>query len=108
VHRITNKLFGLGHGNVSLAEYNLWCVFVVFYDYFPRSTYWELFSNELACSMRGWEKGVQSSIIKAYEESCPLKTASGLQNTPYWIPELRSLRKRARKAWIYRLTDLDA
>jgi hypothetical protein len=70
---------------------------VVFYDDFPRSTYWELFSNELACSMRSWEKSVQSS-----------KTPFGVQNTPYWSSELGNLRKRARKAWNYRLTDPDA
>jgi hypothetical protein len=39
--------------------------------------------------------------IKAYETSCPLKTASGVQNTPYWSSELGSLRKMARKTWNY-------
>jgi hypothetical protein len=39
---------------------------------------------------------------------CPLKTASGVQNTPYWSFELGTLHKRARKAWNHRLTDPDA
>jgi hypothetical protein len=73
----------------------------------PRSTDWEVFSNELAYSMQGWEKyiantctidecaaKIQSSIIKANEKLCPL--------------ELGNLRKRVRKAWNYRLTDPDA
>jgi hypothetical protein len=51
---------------------------------------------------------IQSSIIKAYEKSCPLKTAFGVPNTAYWSSELGNLRKRARKAWNYRLTDPDA
>jgi hypothetical protein len=71
--------------------------------------------------MRGWDKDIvntctidecaakiQSSIIKAYEKSCPLKTASGVQNTPYWSSELGNLRKTARKAWNHRLTDPEA
>jgi hypothetical protein len=69
-----------------------------------RSTDWELFSKELVCSMRGWDKDnvstckidecaakIQSSIIKAYEKLCPLKTASGVLNTPYWSSELGNL-----------------
>jgi hypothetical protein len=51
---------------------------------------------------------IQSSIIKAYEKSCPLKTNSGVQNTPYWRSELGNLHKRARKTCNYRLTDPDA
>jgi hypothetical protein len=71
--------------------------------------------------MRGWDKDIvntctidecaakiESSIIKAYEKSCPFKTASGVQNTPYWSSELGNLRKRARKAWNHRLTDPEA
>jgi hypothetical protein len=46
--------------------------------------------------------------IKAYEKSCLLKTASRVQNTPYWSSELGDLRQRARKAWNYRLTDPNA
>jgi hypothetical protein len=44
----------------------------------------------------------------AYEKSFHLKTASGVQNTPYWSCELGNLCKRAKKAWNYRLTDPDA
>jgi hypothetical protein len=56
----------------------------------PRSTDWELVSSELACSMRGWDNDIvntctidecaakiQSSIIKAYEKSCPSKLLPG-------------------------------
>jgi hypothetical protein len=66
-----------------------------------RSTDWKFFSSKQACSMRGWDKDIvntctidecaakiQSSIIKAYEKSYSLKTASRVENTPYRSSEL--------------------
>jgi hypothetical protein len=60
------------------------------------------------CTIDECAPKIQSTIINAREKSCLLKTASGVQNTPYWSSELENLRKRARKAWNYRLTDTDA
>jgi hypothetical protein len=54
------------------------------------------------CTIDGCAAKIQSAIIKAYEKSCLLKTASGVQNGA------ENLRKRARKAWNYHLTDPDA
>jgi hypothetical protein len=56
------------------------------------------------CTVDDYATKIQSSIIKVYEKSYPLKTASGVQNNPYWNSELANLRKSARKGWNHRLT----
>jgi hypothetical protein len=40
------------------------------------------------CTIDECAAKIQSSIIKAYEKSCSLKTTSGVQITPYWSSEI--------------------
>jgi Endonuclease-reverse transcriptase len=87
----------------------------------PRSTNWELFEEELESRIRGHDTEldgvqaiensvsvIQKSLVAAYEESCPLKTANQGCKTPFWDSELGKLRKEARRSWNNRQSDPDA
>jgi hypothetical protein len=51
---------------------------------------------------------IQRSLVAAYEECCPLKTADQGWRTPYWDSQLGELRKSARRSWNRRQSDPDA
>jgi hypothetical protein len=51
---------------------------------------------------------IERSLVAAYEESCPLKTADQRCRTPYWDSQLQKPRKAARRYWNGRQSNPDA
>lgn len=79
-----------------------------------RSTHWDVYDDTLANKVQEipWKldlssteeleevaTAVQSAVVTAFHEACPLKRVSKKKDNEWWNPELSSLRKEARKTF---------